>query len=87
MKSIAIAIATAALVSAAAASASAQGYVSGPAASSALPPWDAMQNDGSSSDYPTHMPGDFSADRLNHAYRHGLTVPSGAPSGFVPPPE
>jgi hypothetical protein len=46
-----------------------------------------MQDDGSSSDYPTHMPSDFSGDALNHAYRHGLTIPSEAPPGYGPPPE
>jgi hypothetical protein len=77
-------IAAAALIPAAAVSASAQPY--GPGATVyAAPPW--MQDDGSSSDYPTHMPSDFSGDALNHAYRHGLTVPSDVPPGYGPPPE
>jgi hypothetical protein len=84
VRPITVVIAAAALVSAAAVSALAQGYASGPPASAA-PPW--MQDDGSSSDYPTHMPSDFSGDALNHAYRHGLTVPSDAPPGYVPPPQ
>jgi opacity protein-like surface antigen len=84
MRSLSIAVAAAALVSAAAVSASAQGYPPGPPVYAA-PSW--MQDDGSSSDHPTHMPSDFSGDALNHAYRHGLTVPSDAPPGYGPPPE
>jgi hypothetical protein len=84
MRSLFVLIAAAALLSAAAVSASAQGYASGPPVY-APPPW--MQDDGSSSDYPTHMPSDISGDALNHAYRHGLTVPSQAPPGYGPPPQ
>jgi opacity protein-like surface antigen len=74
MRSLSIAVAAAALVSAAAVSAQAQGYQAQgyPPVVYAAPPW--MQDDGSSSDYPTHMPSDFSGDALNHAYRNGLTV-------------
>jgi hypothetical protein len=78
-------IAAAALSSAAAVSASAQGYPPASPPVYAAPPW--MQDDGSSSDYPTHMPSDYSGDALNHAYRHGLTVPSDAPPGYGPPPQ
>jgi hypothetical protein len=85
VKSLSIVIAAAALVSAAVVAAAAQGYPPGPPTVNAAPPW--MQDDGSSSDYPTHMPSDFSGDALNHAYRHGLTVPSGAPPSYGPPPE
>ena len=85
MRELTVAIAAAALASAAAVSASAQDYAPGPPPMHAAPPW--MQDDGSSSDYPTHMPSDFSGDALNHAYRHGLTVPSDAPPGYGPPPE
>jgi hypothetical protein len=84
MRPFSTAIAAAVLLSAAAVGASAQGYPPG-APVSAAPPW--MQDDGSSSDHPTHMPSDFSGDALNHAYRHGLTVPSEAPPGYGPPPE
>jgi hypothetical protein len=74
MRSLSIAVAAAALVSAAAVSAQAQGYQGQkyPPIVHAAPPW--MQDDGSSSDYPTHIPSDFSGDTLNHAYRNGLTV-------------
>jgi hypothetical protein len=84
MRPLSIAIAAAALVSAAAVSAGAQGYPPAPPVYAA-PPW--MQDDGSSSDHPTHMPSDVSGEALNHAYRHGLTVPSDAPPGYGPPPE
>jgi len=83
MRPFLIAVAAAALI-AAAVSASAQGYPPAPPVYAA-PPW--MQDDGSSSDYPNHMPSDYSGDALNHAYRHGLTVPSDAPSGYGPPPQ
>lgn len=84
MKPLFALVAAAALLSAAAGAASAQGYASGPQ-TYAAPPW--MQDDGSSSDYPTHMPSDFSGDALNHAYRHGLTVLPDASSGSAPPPQ
>ena len=84
VKTLSIGVAAAALVSAAAVSASAQSYPPG-ATVYAPPPW--MQDDRSSSDHPTHMPSDFSGDALNHAYRHGLTVPSDAPPGYGPPPD
>ena len=79
MRTLSTIIAAAALVSAAAVSASAQGYAPNATVYAPPPPWDVIQDDGSSSDYPTHMPGDYSGDALNHAYRHGLTVPSDAP--------
>jgi hypothetical protein len=44
-------------------------YVSG------TPSW--MQDDGSSSDHPVHMPGDRSGDRLNAEYQNGISVPPG----------
>jgi hypothetical protein len=77
VRPLSIAVAAAALVSAAAVSAPAQNYPPGPPPVYAMPPW--MQDDGSSSDHPTHMPSDVSGDALNHAYRHGLTVPGDAP--------
>jgi opacity protein-like surface antigen len=40
-----------------------------------VPSW--MQDDGSSSDHPTPMPGDHSGDRLNSQYRGGINVPPG----------
>jgi len=46
-----------------------------------LPSW--MQDDGSSSDYPVHMPGDVSGERLNSQYRDGIDVPP--PNGFPAP--
>ena len=36
-----------------------------------------MQDDGSSSDHPTPMPGDRSGNRLNAQYRYGIPVPPG----------
>jgi hypothetical protein len=40
----------------------------------AAPSW--MQDDGSSSDYPVHMPGDFgAADELNRLYGNGIPEP------------
>ena len=39
------------------------------------PSW--MMDDGSSSDFPIHNPGDISGDRLNAQYLGGLTVPPG----------
>lgn len=39
------------------------------------PSW--MMDDGSSSDFPIHNPGDISGDRLNAQYSGGLTVPPG----------
>jgi hypothetical protein len=39
------------------------------------PSW--MQDDGSSSDYPTPMPSDRSGNRLNAQYRYGVPVPPG----------
>lgn len=39
------------------------------------PSW--MQDDHSSSDHPTPMPGDRSGDALNAQYRNGITVPPG----------
>jgi len=38
-------------------------------------PW--MMDDGSSSDFPIHNPGDISGDRLNAHYLGGMTVPPG----------
>lgn len=43
-----------------------------------LPSW--MQDDGSSSDYPVHNPGDVSGDRLNAQYQGGIYTAPG--SGF-----
>jgi hypothetical protein len=50
---------------------------------SALPPW--MQDDGSSSDYPVHNPGDVSGDWLNSQYQGGLPVspPNGFPAPYI----
>ena len=49
----------------------------------ALPSW--MQDDGSSSDYPVHMPGDFgAADELNRLYGNGIPQP--APQAPMMPP-
>ena len=39
------------------------------------PTW--MTDDGSSSDYPIHNPGDRSGNALNSQYNGGLTVPPG----------
>src|SRR5580704_13589528 len=48
----------------------------------ALPSW--MQDDGSSSDYPVHMPGDFgAADELNRLYGNG--IPQGPAPTTMPP--
>jgi hypothetical protein len=44
-------------------------YISG------TPSW--MQDDGSSSDHPVHMPGDHSGDQLNMLYQNGISVPPG----------
>lgn len=49
--------------------------------SSAMPPW--MQDDGSSSDHPIHMPSDVSGDALNNQYRDG--IPAAPPNGFPAP--
>jgi hypothetical protein len=51
--------------------------------SAALPPW--MQDDGSSSDHPVHMPGDVSGQALNSQYRRGIDVlpPNGFPAPYV----
>jgi hypothetical protein len=43
--------------------------------SGARPSW--MQDDGSSSDHPTPMPGDRSGNPLNSQYRDGINVPPG----------
>ena len=74
-----LAIAAAALL-ALAGPASAQIYaglrtlsVSAAAMSGPVTPW--MQDDGSSSDHPTHSRSDFQADGLNWQYRNGLTAP------------
>ena len=52
-------------------------YVSG------TPSW--MQDDGSSSDHPVHMPGDVSGQALNSQYRRGIDVlpPNGFPAPYV----
>jgi len=42
---------------------------------SGTPSW--AQDDGSSSDYPIHNPGDFSADRLNAQYQGGIPTTPG----------
>ena len=44
-------------------------------ATSGAPTW--MMDDGSSSDYPIHNPGDISGQQLNSQYQGGLTVPPG----------
>jgi hypothetical protein len=46
-----------------------------PVYQTAAPNW--LQDDGSSSDHPTHMPSDFGADNLNAQYRNGIAVPPG----------
>lgn len=43
-----------------------------PVYQTAAPGW--MQDDGSSSDFPVHMPGDVSGNRLNAQYRYGVPV-------------
>jgi hypothetical protein len=49
----------------------------------AMPSW--MQDDGSSSDHPVHMPGDFgAADELNRLYGNG--IPQGPAPTTMPPP-
>lgn len=48
-------------------------YTSG--AMMGAPSW--MQDDGSSSDYPIHNPGDISGQRLNSEYSGGLTTAPG----------
>ena len=53
----------------------AHGAVHHPSYVSESRPW--MRDDHSSSDYPIHMPGDVSGDRLNAQYRNGITVPPG----------
>jgi hypothetical protein len=48
----------------------------------AAPSW--MQDDGSSSDHPVHMPGDFgAADELNRLYGNG--IPQGPAPMMMPP--
>lgn len=47
-------------------------YASGPMGT---PPW--MQDDGSSSDYPIHNPGDRSGERLNREYSGGIYTAPG----------
>ena len=47
----------------------------------AAPAW--QMDDGSSSDFPVHMPGDVSGDQLNAQYRDGIDVPP--PNGFPAP--
>jgi hypothetical protein len=48
---------------------------------STTPSW--MQDDGSSSDFPIHNPGDVSGDRLNSQYSGGLMTTPG--NGFPYP--
>ena len=45
---------------------------------SGTPPW--MMDDGSSSDYPIHNPGDISGERLNSQYSGG--IPTAPGTGF-----
>ena len=45
------------------------------------PTW--MMDDGSSSDFPIHNPGDISGDRLNAQYLGGIDV--APPNGFPAP--
>lgn len=84
MKSLFAALAGAALL-ALAAPVSAQPVPASDAANqlrdAALPPW--MQDDGSSSDHPTPMPGDVSGQALNSAYQGGIDVPP--PNGLPAP--
>lgn len=72
MKTLLAATAAIALLAGASA-ASAQPYET--TTTMGTPSW--MMDDGSSSDYPIHNPGDISGDRLNAQYRGGLTVPPG----------
>lgn len=72
-----------------AAGASAQGYPWVPqpsppsAGATVLPPW--MQDDGSSSDYPTHTATDWEADRLNSLYGDGMTFSEEGPAPYWEP--
>ncbi len=69
-----LAVAAAIGLIAAAGPVSAQMYPATPSAVSMLPSW--MADDGSSSDYPIHNPGDISGDRLNAEYSGGIyTLP------------
>jgi hypothetical protein len=56
-------------------------YQQAPYYQTAFPTW--QMDDGSSSDFPIHMPGDISGERLNMQYRDGITVPPG--QGFPAP--
>ncbi|HVH81428.1 MAG TPA: hypothetical protein VM782_18655 [Stellaceae bacterium] len=52
-------------------------------ASTGMYPW--MMDDGSSSDFPVHMRGDISGDRLNSQYLGGITTAPG--TGFPAYPD
>ncbi|HWD59786.1 MAG TPA: hypothetical protein VG308_15975 [Stellaceae bacterium] len=73
MKTVLAATAAIALIAAAAAPASAQMYRT--TTTMGAPSW--MTDDGSSSDFPIHNPGDISGERLNAQYGGGMTVPPG----------
>ena len=75
MKRLLAMTAIAAALAFAAAPVSAQMYQTTPAPLSMTPDW--MMDDGSSSDFPIHMPGDISGDRLNSQYLGGIYVPPG----------
>lgn len=72
MKTLLAATAAIALLVGAGAAASAQTYRT---MTMGAPSW--MMDDGSSSDYPIHNPGDISGDRLNAQYSGGLTTAPG----------
>ena len=54
---------------------SAQMYQTAPRTMSMSPTW--MTDDGSSSDYPIHNPGDISGERLNRDYSGGIYTAQG----------
>ena len=54
---------------------SAQMYQTAPQTMTMTPSW--MMDDGSSSDYPIHMPGDISGERLNREYSGGIYTAPG----------
>ncbi|HWB49997.1 MAG TPA: hypothetical protein VG651_12875 [Stellaceae bacterium] len=75
MKTLLVGVAAIALI-AAAAPVSAQMYqTTAPPAMSMNPTW--MTDDGSSSDYPVHNPGDISGERLNRNYSGGIYTAPG----------
>ena len=78
MKTLLAATAAVALIAAAAGPVSAQMYQTVPQTMSMSPTW--MMDDGSSSDYPIHNPGDISGERLNREYSGGIYTAPG--TGF-----